>query len=84
MVRRVLVIQILTVPLKPDLAFVSGPCTLTEGTSERQGGKQVVFNVHNTEEKGEMNFSGDYTKYSTNEMAEKALETFTCSYVKQI
>ena len=70
MVRRVILILILTVSLKPDPALVSGPCTLIEGTSESQGGKQVVFNVHNIEKKGEMNCSDDYAKYSTSKMAE--------------
>ena len=77
MVRRVMVILILTVSLKPDSTLVSGPCTLIEGASESQGGKQVVFNVHNIETKGEMNCSNDYAKYSTNKMAKKVLATFT-------
>ena len=64
-----LVILILTVSLKPDSTFASGPCRLIEGTSESQDSKQVVFNVHNIETKGEMNCSKDYAKYSTNAMA---------------
>ena len=75
----ILIIDI-AVSLKPDSAFVSGPCALIEGTPEPQGGKQVVFNVHNIEEKGEMNctcsYSNDYAKYSTNKMAEMALAAF--------
>ena len=77
LVRRVVVILILTVSLKPDSAFVSGPCTLIEGTSESQDGNQVVFNVHNIEEEGEMDCKEDYAKCSTNEMSEIVLATFT-------
>ena len=69
-------IPILTVCPKPDSAFVSEPCTLIDGTCESQDGKQVVFNVHSIEEKGEMDCSKDYAKYSTNEMAEMALATW--------
>ena len=76
MVRRVMVILITAVSLKPDSAFASGACTLIEGTSESQHGKQVVFNMHNIEAKGEMDCSGDYAKYSTNKMAEMALAAF--------
>ena len=61
-----MVIPILTVSLRPDLTFVSGSCTLIEGTSdESQDGKQVVFSQVNIEKKGEMNCSDDYAKYQT-------------------
>ena len=78
LVRRVMVIIILTVSLKPDSAFVSGPCALIghEGTDDSQDGRQVVFNVKSIEEEGEMNCSNDDKKYSTNEMEEMALATF--------
>ena len=56
MVRRVVVILILTVSLKPDSTFVSGPyaCRLIKGTAEPEGNKPAVFQVHGTEVKGEM------------------------------
>ena len=73
MVRRVVVILILTVSLKPDSTFVSGPCRLIKGmhTAESEGNRQVVFKVHGIEEKGEINCKEGYSMYSTNEMAEK-------------
>ena len=79
LVRRVLVILILTVTLKPDSTFASGPCTLNEGTSESQDVKQVVFNQINIEEKGEMNCKQDYAKYQTpkKSTSKYALATFT-------
>ena len=64
LVRRVVVILIITVSLKPDSASASDPCTLIEGASESQDGKQVVFSQVDIEKKGEMDCKKDYAKYS--------------------
>ena len=70
-----MVILIIAVSVKPDSAFVSGPCTLIEGTSESQDWKPVVFNQINTERKGEMNCPNDYAKYQT---SKKSTSKYMC------
>ena len=79
LVRRVLVILIIAVSLKPDSAFASGSCTLIEGTSESQNGKQVVFSRVNIEKKGEMDCRKDYAKYPASKYStwKCVLATFT-------
>ena len=55
-------ILITDVSLKPDSAFASGPCTLIEGTSESQDGKQVAFSQVCIERKGEKDWKKDYAE----------------------
>ena len=51
------------------------------GTAESQDGKQLqavrVFKQHSIKEKGAMNCSKDYSKYSANGMAARVLAAFT-------
>ena len=66
MVHWAVVILILTVALKPDSVFVSGPCALIKGTAEPQGNKQVVFKVVGIAKEGQMDCRKGHSKYSGN------------------